>query len=218
MLRLRHLLHNRPHLVCAIVLGLLLGVLTPGHWHPVTRVLLGWNCTVWLYLIFAAWMMGRSDHEQIYRIATREDESAMMVLVIMTLVALASVAAIVIELAAIKQMPLGLRLSRYGLTAATIIGSWALVATLFTFHYAHAYFRSPSEQRALNFPAHESELNYWDFLYFSFTIAVAAQTSDVSVATRALRKAVLAQSVLSFWFNVAIVGLSINIAASLIGA
>jgi uncharacterized membrane protein len=37
------------------------------------------------------------------------------------------------------------------------------------------------------------------------------------VMSRELRKVVLAQSVLSFLFNVAIVGLSINIAAGLLG-
>jgi len=54
-------------------------------------------------------------------------------------------------------------------------------------------------------------------LYFSYTIAVAAQTSDVSVMSRSMRKIVLAQSILSFFFNLAILGLSINIAASLVG-
>ena len=53
---------------------------------------------------------------------------------------------------------------------------------------------------------------------FSFTIAVAAQTSDVIVMSRSMRKVVLAQSVLSFLFNVAILGLSINIAAGLVGS
>jgi uncharacterized membrane protein len=55
-------------------------------------------------------------------------------------------------------------------------------------------------------------------MYFAFTIAVAVQTSDVSVKTTAMRGTVLAQSVLSFFFNLAILGLSINIAASLINA
>jgi uncharacterized membrane protein len=36
--------------------------------------------------------------------------------------------------------------------------------------------------------------------------------------SHALRKAVLAQSVLSFLFNAAIIGLSINIAAGLVGS
>jgi len=42
------------------------------------------------------------------------------------------------------------------------------------------------------------------------------QTSDVVVRSRSLRKVVLGQSVLCFFYNLAILGLSINIAASLI--
>lgn len=53
---------------------------------------------------------------------------------------------------------------------------------------------------------------------FSMTIAVAAQTSDISVKSGAMRKAVLAQSVMSFLFNAAIVGMSINIAAGMVGS
>jgi uncharacterized membrane protein len=45
---------------------------------------------------------------------------------------------------------------------------------------------------------------------------VAAQTSDVSVLTTPMRKAVLAQSVLVFLFNLAIIGLSINVAAGVL--
>ena len=50
------------------------------------------------------------------------------------------------------------------------------------------------------------------------TIAVAAQTSDISVMSGAMRKAVLAQSVMSFLFNAAIIGMSINIAAGMVGS
>ena len=42
------------------------------------------------------------------------------------------------------------------------------------------------------------------------------QTSDVGVATRGMRKVVLAQSLIGFLFNTAILGFSINIAAGLI--
>ena len=106
----------------------------------------------------------------------------------------------------------------YAFTGATIFGSWCLLATVFTFHYARLFYLSPIEQRALRFPDNEENPDYWDFLYFSFTIAVAAQTSDVSAMSRLMRKTVLAQSTLSFLFNVAIIGLSINIAASLVGS
>jgi uncharacterized membrane protein len=43
------------------------------------------------------------------------------------------------------------------------------------------------------------------------------QTSDVTVMTRAARKVVLAQSILCFVFNAAILGFSVNIAASVAG-
>ena len=128
-----------------------------------------------------------------------------------------SFAAIFLELASLKDLSVGERLSRYAFTGATIFGSWCLVATMFTFHYARMFFQSSADQPPLVFPEGAQNLTYWDFLYFSFTIAVAAQTSDVNIRSPAMRKAVLAQSVLSFFFNVAILGLSINIAAGLIG-
>jgi uncharacterized membrane protein len=100
----------------------------------------------------------------------------------------------------------------------TLFGSWCLIGTLFTFHYAHVFYMSPADNRALGFPDHLQNPDYWDFLYFAFTIAVAAQTSDVTVLSRSMRKTVLAQSVLSFAFNLAILGLSINIAAGIVGS
>jgi uncharacterized membrane protein len=88
---------------------------------------------------------------------------------------------------------------------------------MYSFHYAHLYYRSPPDQKPLRFPDNIADPGYWDFLYFSFTIAVAAQTSDIGVMCTPARKAVLAQSVLSFIFNAAIIGMSINIAAGIVG-
>jgi transposase-like protein len=72
--------------------------------------------------------------------------------------------------------------------------------------------------KPLRFPDHKLEPDYWDFLYFSFTIAVASQTSDVVLRSRSIRRAARAQSILSFYFNVAVLGLCINIAAGLLGS
>ncbi len=43
---------------------------------------------------------------------------------------------------------------------------------------------------------------------------MTAQTSDVAVSTRPMRRLVLAQSILSFAFNTTILAFSINAAAS----
>jgi uncharacterized membrane protein len=99
----------------------------------------------------------------------------------------------------------------------TVLGSWFLLGALYTFHYAHLYYSAPSNRLPLGFPESLKSPSYVDFMYFAFTIAVAVQTSDVSVRTTAMRGTVLVQSVLSFFFNLAILGLSINIAAGLLG-
>jgi uncharacterized membrane protein len=209
---------TRPRLIIGMVAGLAVGVALPWQWGPMTRTLIGWNVAVWLYLVLVGWLMIRSSHVEIRRLAEREDRSAVVVLSIMSVASIVSLAAIVLELSTAKDLSLGHRLAHYGFTAATVFGSWCLVGTLFTLHYARIYYQSPADRRALRFPDGETSPDYWDFLYFSFTIAVAAQTSDISVMSRSLRKTVLAQSILSFLFNAAIIGLSINIAASLVGS
>jgi uncharacterized membrane protein len=161
--------------------------------------------------------MVTSSPRQVKGIAQRENAGALEVLFIMSVASALSVAVIVLELATVKQVTGALRVEHLLLTALTVVGSWLLVIAIYTFHYALSYYRSPPDRRALRFPEESPDPNYWDFMYFSLTIAVAAQTSDVSIVTRSVRKAVMAQSVLSFFFNVVIIGLTINISASLLG-
>lgn len=210
--------HTHPRLISAIVAGIVVGLFLPSPLNPVVRALIGWNVTVWFYLCLMGWLMTRANHVRVRNIAEQEDQSAGVILAIMSIASMVSIAAIIMELSTVRGLPLVLRLTHYAFTGSTVFGSWFLVATLFTFHYARVYYRSPTERRALSFPDKEDNLDYWDFLYFSFTIAVAAQTSDVIIMSHSMRKIVLAQSILSFLFNVAILGLSINIAASLVGS
>lgn len=214
----RRFTRNRPRLVSAFAAGIATGWLLPSSWDTVTRVLTGWNVAVWSYLLLMGGLMVRASHARVRRIAEQEDEGAVAVLAIMSIAAALSLAAIIFELATLKNSPLGLRLAHYAFTGLTVFGSWCLVAIVFTFHYARAFYKSPPQQRALRFPDDEQNPVYWDFLYLSFTIAVAAQTSDVAIMSRHMRKAVLAQSVLCFIFNAAIFGLSINIAAGVLGS
>ena len=215
---LHRVVRTRPRLVIAIVTGIVCGLLLPGAISLVTRVMLAWNVTVWFYLGLIAWLMLRAPHARVREIARREDENAIAVVAIVSLAAVLSVAVIILELGSIKDLPAQQRALRYGLTAITLTGSWLMVGVIFALHYAHMYYLAGPEQPPLHFPNEEPHPDYWDFLYFSFTIAVAVQTSDISVMSRAMRKAVLAQSLLGYLFNAAILGLSINIAAGLIGA
>lgn len=217
MFSLKKLLSRRPRLVLTFLLAIFSSFLLPASWSGTSRFLVCWNIGVWSYLLLMGWLMSRAKSHRVKAMALQEDENAVTILSVISVAAMISLAAIVLELSGIKEMALQLRLLKYLLTGATVIGSWALLAVIFSFHYAMLYYQPGQASPVLQFPDSQLQPDYWDFLYFSFTIAVAAQTSDVAVSSRSARKTVLAQSVLSFFFNVAVLGFSINIAAGLVG-
>jgi uncharacterized membrane protein len=190
--------------------------LLPHGWTFAARVLVAWNLGVWPYLAALVWLMLRTSSEGVRGIARQEDASSAGLMVVMCTAAVLSLVAIMVELAHGREGgETGVFV--YGITLLTVAGSWLLLGALYTFHYAHLYYSAPANRLPLDFPEALKSPSYLDFMYFAFTISVAVQTSDVAVRTTAMRATVLAQSVLSFFFNLAILGLSINIAASLAG-
>ncbi len=217
MLDFSRFIHTHPHplLLIAVMLGVGSGFLLPDHWRVVTQVLVAWNVMVWSYLLLMGWLMLRANHTRMLKIASQEDEHGVTILAMFSVATVASLVAIVLELST-QELKSGFHLFNYLLTGATILGSWFFTGVLFTFHYSRMYYLSSSNSRPLKFPDDEQHPDYWDFLYFAFTIAVAVQTADVSVMSRSMRKIVLAQSILGFLFNMVIIGSSINVFASLI--
>ena len=208
--------HKR--LAIAAATGAFSVLLTSPALGTVTRALIGWNVAVGLYLVLVWALMTRADHRRIRLLSQLQDETAVVVLVMISIAAIMSLAAIVLELHSTRDLAPAERLLHYALTGGTVVGSWLLVATVFTLHYAHMFYSSSEDPRPLQFPEGEPTPDYWDFAYFAFTIAVASQTADVSLHSHSMRKTVLAQSVLSFLFNASVLGLSVNIAASLVSS
>jgi len=97
-----------------------------------------------------------------------------------------------------------------------IVLSWTLLHVFYAFYYAHRYYDVDEGdpalpvRKGLSFPNDEPP-DYWDFLYYSFTIAMCFQTSDVTVSSRAMRRITLFHAVISFLYVTAILGLVINI-------
>jgi len=205
----------RPRMLIATAIGAVIGAAVPAQ-AVVTQVLIGWNAAVWLYLVLLGLSMYRADHARLQRAATAHSEGALTVSVLVVLACLASLAAIVLELAAGKPSHTTPGLQQVVLTLLTVTGSWLLLPTLFTLNYASLYY-TVEQGSGLAFPGAEPGFrpHYVDFLYFSFTIAVALQTADVAVTGRTMRTVVLGQSVLSFVFNTAVLAFFINIASGL---
>jgi uncharacterized membrane protein len=108
------------------------------------------------------------------------------------------------------------------LSGITLVLSWLMLHTIFTLEYTYQYYLPRQKQdnaayEKLEFP-HEKNPNYWDFLYFSVGIGMASQVADVQINEASMRRLVLFHSMISFFFNTAILATSINIIASLISS
>jgi uncharacterized membrane protein len=187
-------------------------ILLPGSLRLVTRLLIGWDSFVTLYLLLVYTMMLRCGLAYIRRNAVLQDEGRFLILLVTALGAFASIVAIVFELGASHHSP-----KELALATVTVALSWAAVHTVFALHYAHEYYRG-GKPGGLQFPSgdeHEKP-DYWDFVYFSFVIGMTAQVSDVGITNRTIRRTATAHGIASFVYNTALVALMVNIAASAI--
>ena len=211
---LRHLV-LRARLFSSILAGLTVYLVLPATMRGSTRMLMSWDIGVTLYLAVALSSMGRASIAAMQERAEREDEGATAILALTVGAALASLAAIGAELHGIRNSAHGDEPLRAVLAAFTILCSWFFLHVIFAIHYAHAFYADAGGRTGLAFPNEDSP-DYLDFLYFSFTVGAAAQTSDVSVTSRRMRRMVLVHTVLSFLFNTTVLALAINVAAGLL--
>jgi uncharacterized membrane protein len=218
MKRLALHLRSRPRLLGTLAAGAAVGLLLPDALPALTRVLIGWNAGVWLYLALTLALMTRADHHHLRRVAAVHAEGAVAVMTGAVCAVAASFSAFAIELSSARAQG-GLVLGHLAFAVLTLAGSWLLLPTLFAQTYASLYYRdihASKPGRGLDFPGDEADPDYADFLYFALTIAATSQTSDVAITTREVRRWVTVQTLLAFAFNTALLALAINIAAGLL--
>ncbi len=196
--------------------GVLVYCLLPPAWPLISRVLVAWDAGVTLFLALVYLWMRSLTAQQICSRYIEEDASAPVILVAVTAAAFLSLIAIVEPLATLRRVHGGERVWHFILTAVTLIDSWLLVPTMFTTHYADMFYSTERTDRPLSFPQTEMPV-FWDFAYFSFTIAAACQTADVLTTRSSIRKIVIIHELISFLFNASILGFAINVTAGLIG-
>jgi len=212
----------RPRILVGVVVTLGLFFLLPGDWPRSTRTIAALDAGGLVFLVSSWVMMARSTERHMRLRAALQDEGQLVVLTLTAGAALFSLVTVAIELHALKDLPPDSTLMHVGLAGATILCAWFVTHTMFALHYAHGFYIDPdptddteAKRGGLDIPgcAHP---DYWDFLYFSFTIGMTFQTSDIQITSRSLRRQTLAHGVLSFFFNTVILALSVNIAAGLL--
>jgi uncharacterized membrane protein len=162
--------------------------------------------------------MNRCHSDRIKLRAGIQDDSGILILGLILLAIFSSFSAIFGLLSEAKLASSHGKMLFVGLAAATIFVSWMVMQVAFALHYAHQYYRPDHSMPGINgldFPK-DVHPDYWDFFYFSTSIGAASQTSDVNINSKELRRLVTLHAIVSFFFNVTVVALMINLAASLV--
>lgn len=212
---LRAMWRRHTRIIIAFALGLLAAALAPLGLGD--RALLGADLFFLTYLVLTSRVIRRLTPADLrHHHGDDTDEGARLI------VALAF-AGVAVSLLAVLASLLGKGTGwqwQPVLAVASVPLGWATLHTVMAFHYAGLYYGTSGagpDAGGLGFPG-KGDPGVWDFLYFSLTLGMCSQTSDVTVETSDLRRVVALHAVTAYFYNTVILALAVNAALSVGGA
>jgi uncharacterized membrane protein len=179
----------------------------------VGSILLGWDLAVVIYLVWTWGSVGRLDPGDTAHLAKREDPSTPVSELAILGAGIAVLAAVGFALVKAGQTTGGLKAYLVSIGLLSVVLSWTMVHTVFALRYARAYYSEPVGGIQFN----ETEPpNYVDFAYYSFTVGMTFQVADTNITLRTIRRTTLHHALLSYLFGSVLLGLVINVVATLL--
>jgi uncharacterized membrane protein len=184
------------------------------------NLLIPYNLGVGVYLVLTGALMQRASPEDAAELARRGEPNNILTLIVVNALSVFSL----VGVAAMLNHPSGRPHWVVDLHMATsllaVILSWFLAHIYFGLHYMRLYYDDTivdgklTYHMGLEFP-HRETADFWDFMYYSFTIAMCYQTSDVSVTSVRIRRVTLVHAIFSFLFVTAIIGFVVNVISNI---
>jgi uncharacterized membrane protein len=192
----------------AIGFAALAAALTPlaGALHA---LLGGFDIAALGFLVSVVPLVRTGDADGMRRLAKQNDANRVLMLGITGAVVIVILVAIYLEMAAKDTIDP----ANVALVIATLAIAWTFSNTVYALHYAHQFYLAGDggkDRGGLAFPQ-EDEPDYWDFIYFAFTLGMTFQTSDVEIQSRSMRKTATFHSLAAFVFNIGVLAFTINI-------
>jgi uncharacterized membrane protein len=184
-----------------------------------TQLIIIFDLGVILFLFLFLVLMVRANQQEMLRRAALQDEGKLVVLFLVLIAAVISLVSIFAQLSVAKEAHGIHKFENIALAALTIFISWIFIHLMFSIHYAHDYYLNISKKKpgGLEFPRTEFP-NYLDFFYLSCSIGTSGQTADVGFSDHNMRRAGIVHCVFTFFFNVTVLALLINVLAGLLGS
>jgi uncharacterized membrane protein len=161
-----------------------------------------------VFLLSMSTLLRRNEAAQIRQRAVTNDANRVLLLGITGLIMLVVLVAVHGELKGKNDT------AAIVLVIATLVLAWLFSNVVYALHYAHLFYQpdddGEGDRQGLEFPKTE-EPDYWDFVYFSFTLGMTFQTSDVEISGRGMRRVVIGQCLAAFVFNLGVLAFTINV-------
>ena len=207
---------RRPSRIVAAIVVAAVAYLATSRLPDELNLLIPYDLAVAVYIALFGVLMKRASPADAAEIARRGEPNTGLVLIAviaLSLVSLVGVAAMLNHPPGRPRWEINLHMTA---SLLAVILSWFLVQMYFGFHYMRLYYDDTLVdgklvyQMGLEFPE-RSTADFWDFMYYSFTIAMCYQTSDVSITSVRIRRVTLLHSIFSFLFVTAIIGFVVNV-------
>src|SRR6516164_1366622 len=185
-----------------------------------TRVIVGLDAFLATLVALMVVMMSVGTAAQCARMAKERVRIRHTELIAAVVATLVGIAAIAVMLHSQRDEARWLRTVHLGGSLLALILGWIAAQVTFAIQYMRAYYGnqegvgSHRTEPGLEFPGQRSP-DLWDFTYYSFTIAMCFQTSDVSVRDSAIRRLTLMHAIYSFFYVAAIIGFTVNVLSNL---
>lgn len=169
-------------------------------------LMVGFDIAAFVFLS-SLWPLLDDDTAGLRQRAKDNDANRAGLLALTGLVTVVILVAIYSELSG-KPSPLAVML-----VIATLVMAWLFSNTVYALHYAHLFYTDDTQggdSGGLDVPGTERP-DYWDFIYFAFTLGMTFQTSDVQMTGRAMRRVAIGHCLAAFVFNLGVVAFTINV-------
>ena len=190
--------------LAVLIIGLFVAI-PPLGWGRGTMV--AFDTAAAIFLIAISSLLKKGSAEEMRLAATANDANRAVLL------AISGLTTIVILVAVGKELQGKSDMLVIALVIATLILCWLFSNTVYAVHYAHLFYSDcdgdGNDRGGLEFPQC-AEPDYWDFVYFSFTLGMTFQTSDVEISSRRMRLISLGQCLAAFVFNLGVLAFTIN--------
>lgn len=186
-----------------------------GHWlwnwaeNLADAVAMSFDLAALVFLLSLVPLLHDTDVATIRHHADANDANRVLVLIVTT------VATMVVMAAIAGELPRAMSGEGFAMAklVSTLAVTWLFANAVYALHYAHLYYSSRpdtgGDAGGIEFPG-ESAPDYLDFIYFSFTLGMTFQTSDVQITGRSIRRIATLHSLVAFVFNLGVIAFTIN--------